>query len=160
MAEIIKFDSLNIISIRIPLGLAQAAQLGNRGPLPQVSYVGRLRYVIAKDVTYTTSVAISEGRIDALGFTDVYLALQQYVANIIGQDSPTLGSIYFTPTAVTVRLGNQRNVVSSRPSLRQNNSKLVKVPFSKISPSFLDLMITFVRNIDTQARTQVGPAPF
>ena len=157
MAEIIKFDSLNIISVRVP------AQLGEREPAPgpQLSYAGRLRYVIAGDVTYTTSVVISDrAGIDELGFLDVYTALQQYVATAIGQErTPTLGSIYFTPTTVTVRLGNQRNALASPPSLRRTNSKLVKVPFSEISGEFENLMITFVGNIDTQARTEIGPGP-
>ena len=157
MTEIINFDSLNIISVRVP------AQLAERGPAPgpQTSYVGRLKYVIAGDVTYTTSVVISErAGIDRLGFLDVYSALQQYVATIIGQErTPTLGSIYFTPTTVTVRLGNQKNILASPPSLRRANSKLVKVPFSEISGEFENLMITFVGNIDTQARTEIGPVP-
>jgi hypothetical protein len=156
MTEIINFDSLNIISVRVP------ARLAERGPAPgpQTPYLGRLKYVIAGDVTYTTSVVISENAVDVLGFSDVYTALQQYVATILGQErAPTLGSIYFTQTTVTVRLGNQRNALASPPSLRQTNSNLVKVPFSEISAAFSNLMITFVNNIDTQARTEVRPDP-
>ena len=153
MTEIINFDSLNIISVRVPV------QLSRRGPTPQSSYAGILKYVIAGDVTYTTSVVISESAVDVLGFSDVYSALQQYVATMSGDRIPTIGSIYFTPTTVTVRLGNQRRMFSSRPSLRQDNSNLVKVPFSEISASFSNLMITFVSNIDTQARTDIGPDP-
>lgn len=169
MAEIIKFNILNIVSGRIPNQQAQqtkGAQVEGPGglepgPIDQfISYAGRLKYTIAGDVNYTTSVILGM-KIDQLGFTEVYSALQQYAANVIGVGgkAPQLGSIYFTPTTVTIRLRNQNNnIVGQFPNLRGNNAGLVKVPFSQIGDKFKDTMITFVNNVDTAAREQ-GPVP-
>lgn len=165
MAEIIKFNSLNIISGRVSNQLVQpptGVQLEgpiDKEPVNQViSYGGRLKYTIAGDITYTTSVILGKMTVDELGFSDVYSALQQYVLTIIGEGQrvPSLGSIYFTPTTVTLRLTNQLREISQFPNLRERNTGLVKVPFSQIGDEFEATMIKFVDNIDTIARSN-GP---
>jgi hypothetical protein len=162
MAEIIKFNSLNIISGRVSNRLAQQPTMVQlEGPIDKepinqiISYGGRLKYTIAGDITYTTSIILGMMKTDELGFSDVYAALQQYALTIIGegQKVPPLSSIYFTPTTVTFRLTNQLREISQFPNLRERNTGLVKVPFSQIGDEFEEAMIKFVDNIDTIARS-------
>jgi hypothetical protein len=174
MAEIIKFNSLNIVAVRVLNQLAQqpkGVQLEvpgglepdpgglEPGPINQdISYAGRLKYTISGDVNYTTSVIVSmmaDGD-DKLGFSWVYSALQQYAATVIdaGGKKIQLGSIYFTPTTVTIRVPNQNNMGGQFPNLRSRNTGLVKVPFSQIGDEFEEAIIKFVDNIDTTAREQ------
>jgi hypothetical protein len=175
MAEIIKFNSLNIVAVRVRNQLAQqpkGVQLevpgglepdpGGLEPEPinqDISYAGRLKYTISGDVNYTTSVIVvsmmADGD-DMLGFSEVYSALQKYVATVIGagEKKIRLGSIYFTPTTVTIRVPNQNNMGGQFPNLRSRNTGLVKVPFSQIGDEFEEAMIKFVDTIDTTAREQ------
>lgn len=162
MSEIIRFNSLNIISSRVSNRFAQQQMIGqlegqlDRDPInPVISYGGRLKYTIAGEITYTTSIILGTVETDELGFSDVYAALQQYALTIIGEGQrvPRLGSIYFTPTVVTFRIPTQLREISQFPNLRERNTGLIKVPFSQISDEFEAMMINFVNNIDAIARS-------
>jgi hypothetical protein len=148
----IKFDCLNIIAFNTQSKKAQPK--AEPKPEPATTYSGRLKYVIIDDVNLTTDISISEMQYDELGFAEVYSSLQQYVSSKTEQVSPTLGSIYFTPTTVTFRLPKTLEKVQSSPNLRGNNSNWNKVTFNTIGDGFEGTVTDFFNNVDKLARQQ------
>lgn len=167
-AEIINFDCLNII----PFDFRRRGILTHSAEAAYPDYIryqGRLKYVIVGEVNLTTniySIGETTEEVDRFGFLPVYESLLEYVASKLPDQVDTLDSIYFTPTAVTLRLASSirrandfsrtldRAGIDGRFNLRGRNSDLTRVPFNVIKDGFESDVINFVNLVDQFARQE------